>query len=95
MGEITRIEPENGRTLVLYLDRVVQHIIEKKLLDGIEKYGAKEGSVILMDPKTGEVLSHQLHFHRTILKIIQILIRVIIKILSWEVVMNQGQRLRP
>ncbi len=57
VGEITRIEPENGRTLVLYLDRVVQHIIEKKLLDGIEKYGAKEGSVILMDPKTGGIIA--------------------------------------
>jgi cell division protein FtsI/penicillin-binding protein 2 len=42
LGESHRVEPENGRTLVLWLDRTVQHIVEQKLKDGIEKYGAKE-----------------------------------------------------
>ncbi|MBI5613823.1 penicillin-binding protein 2 [Candidatus Gottesmanbacteria bacterium] len=57
VGDVTRIDPENGRTLVLYLDRIVQHIIEKKLLDGIEKYGAKEGSIVIMDPKIGGIIA--------------------------------------
>lgn len=56
-GDSHRVEPENGRTLVLWLDRTVQHIVEQKLKDGIEKYGAVEGSVIMLDPKTGGVLA--------------------------------------
>ncbi|MEK7065603.1 MAG: penicillin-binding protein 2, partial [Patescibacteria group bacterium] len=52
-----RIEPENGRTLELWLDRTVQRIVEQRLSEGITKYGAKEGSVIVMDPKTGGILA--------------------------------------
>lgn len=52
-----RIEPENGRTLELWLDRTVQRFIELRLGEGIQKYGAKEGSVIVMDPKTGGILA--------------------------------------
>lgn len=57
VGDVTRIEPEHGRNLILYLDRVAQRIVEEKLLDGIEKYGAKEGSVVVMDPKTGGIIA--------------------------------------
>lgn len=57
VGETRRIEPEDGRSLVLWLDRTVQRMVERRLLDGIAKYGAKEGSVIVMDPKTGGILA--------------------------------------
>lgn len=56
IGDARRIEAEDGRNLVLWLDRSVQGIIEKKLLEGIQKYGAKEGSVVIMDPTTGGIL---------------------------------------
>ncbi len=57
VGETRRIEPEDGRSLVLWLDRTVQRTVEKRLLEGIAKYGAKEGSVVVMDPKTGGILT--------------------------------------
>ncbi len=57
IGESRRIPPTNGRSLRLYTDRTAQRIVEKKLLEGIAKYGAKEGSVVVMDPKTGGILA--------------------------------------
>jgi len=57
VGNSVRVPPENGSTLTLWVDRTMQHIAETKLLQGIQKYGAKEGSVIIMDPKTGGVLA--------------------------------------
>lgn len=56
LGEEERVEPEDGRSLVLYLDKTVQRIIEAKLDKGIQKYGAKEGTVVVLDPKTGGIL---------------------------------------
>lgn len=57
IGDVRRTEPENGSTLVLWIDRTVQNIVEKKLKTGLEKYGAKAGSVVIMDPKTGGILA--------------------------------------
>ena len=57
MAEVERIEAENGRNLVLWVDRGVQQIVERRLEEGMRKYGAREGSVVVMDPKTGGVLA--------------------------------------
>ncbi|MDO8638898.1 MAG: penicillin-binding protein 2 [Candidatus Daviesbacteria bacterium] len=57
MGKFLQKEPKNGNNLVLNIDRVVQYIVEKKLKEGVEKFGAKNGSVIIMDPKTGAILA--------------------------------------
>jgi len=46
-----------GRDLELYLKRDIQFMVEEKLKDGIRRYGAKAGSVTLMDPKTGGILA--------------------------------------
>lgn len=51
-----RIPAEDGQNLELNLDRSVQLIIEEKLKQGIEKYGAKNGLIIVMDPATGGIL---------------------------------------
>lgn len=48
---------QDGRTLVLHIDRVIQFLVERKLKDGIEKYGADSGTVAVMDPKTGAILA--------------------------------------
>lgn len=56
IGEGERIDPENGRTLVLHTDKIVQKTIEEKLKKGIEKYGAKGGNIIVMEPYTGAIL---------------------------------------
>lgn len=57
IGSTFRVDPQDGRNLELWVDRSVQAIVEKRLQEGIEKYGAKEGSVVVMDPKTGGILA--------------------------------------
>ncbi|MCL4360127.1 penicillin-binding protein 2 [Patescibacteria group bacterium] len=57
IGDSERIEPQDGRDLTLWLDRTVQYIAEKRLKEGIEQYGAKSGTVTILDPKTGGVLA--------------------------------------
>lgn len=57
VGETHRVEPEDGRSVVLWLDRTVQRVVERRLSEGVAKYGAKEGSVVVMDPKTGGILA--------------------------------------
>lgn len=57
LGEGKRIEPQNGRTLVLWMDKAIQFAVELRLREGIARYGAKEGSVVVMDPKTGGILA--------------------------------------
>lgn len=57
LGDISRQEKEDGRTLVLNIDRSIQFIVEKKLDEGLEKYGAKGGTVIVANPKTGAILA--------------------------------------
>lgn len=56
-GARQNIPAEDGRDLFLYLDKTIQYIVENKLKEGIEKYGAKGGSVIVMDPSTGGILA--------------------------------------
>lgn len=57
IGDTKRIEAEDGRSLTLYLDRTVQNIAENRLNEGIATYGAKAGTVTIMDPKTGGILA--------------------------------------
>lgn len=46
-----------GRSIVLTIDRSVQYMAEKKIKEGVEKYDAVSGSVIVMDPYTGRVIA--------------------------------------
>lgn len=57
IGETIRVEPEDGRMLVLWMDRSIQRIVEERLKEGLSKYGAKSGSVIVMEPSTGGILA--------------------------------------
>lgn len=57
ISEEDRISPEDGRSLVLWMDKVVQQIVERRLAEGIQRYGAKEGSIVVMDPQTGGILA--------------------------------------
>lgn len=56
-GESFRKDPSHGRDLILSINRELQFMLEKKLKEGVEKYGAKNGTAILMDPKTGKVIA--------------------------------------
>src|SRR3989338_2823428 len=57
IGVQQRVEPENGRDLILTVDKTVQEISKKKLLEGLELYKAKKGCVITADPKTMAILA--------------------------------------
>lgn len=46
-----------GVNLVTTIDKVIQMIVEKKLKEGIEKYEAQSGTIVVMDPKNGELLA--------------------------------------
>ncbi len=47
---------QNGRSLGLYLDRSIQFIVQNKLEQAVKRYGAKQGSVVVMNPQTGGIL---------------------------------------
>lgn len=48
---------KDGNSLVLTIDEVIQHIVERELDKAVRTNHAKSGTVIVMDPKTGEVLA--------------------------------------
>ncbi len=48
---------QDGRTLQLHIDRVIQFLLEEKLRKGINDYGAVSGMAAVMDPKTGAILA--------------------------------------
>lgn len=47
----------DGSSLVLNIDRSVQYLVEKKLKEGIERYGAQGGMIGVINPKTGAVIA--------------------------------------
>ncbi len=51
------VEPENGETVVLTLDLVRQSILEEELARGVASAGARWGTAIAMNPKTGAILA--------------------------------------
>jgi cell division protein FtsI/penicillin-binding protein 2 len=53
--EIPRVP--NGTTLVLTLDRDLQAKVETILDESLIEYGAKNGTIIVMNPKSGEILA--------------------------------------
>jgi cell division protein FtsI (penicillin-binding protein 3) len=53
----TEAQRERGANVVLTLDEKVQYIAQRELLAAIEKTHALAGSVIVMNPSTGEILA--------------------------------------
>ncbi|MDR6224807.1 penicillin-binding transpeptidase domain-containing protein [Desmospora profundinema] len=49
--------PENGKDLVLTLDREIQYQMEKSLDQTVARYQAKGATAIAADPQTGEILA--------------------------------------
>ncbi len=48
---------EPGQDAYLTIDKVVQHITERELARAMEKSQARAGSVVVMNPNTGEILA--------------------------------------
>lgn len=53
----TYVSPRNGYDLVLTIDESIQYFAEKAIEQGLAEYKAKRISVLIMDPKTGEILA--------------------------------------
>jgi cell division protein FtsI (penicillin-binding protein 3) len=49
--------PKDGQHVVLTIDSVVQFIAERALKNAVEKYRAYGGSVVVMEPNTGDILA--------------------------------------
>jgi cell division protein FtsI (penicillin-binding protein 3) len=50
-------EPRQGHNLVLSIDNRIQYLAFQELKEGIERFSAKSGSIVVLDVKTGEVLA--------------------------------------
>ena len=46
-----------GQNVVLTIDKAIQHIAERELALGVRTFEARGGSVVVMDPSTGEILA--------------------------------------
>lgn len=57
MGKGAFKKEDHYRNIVLTIDKLIQHITEIELSRGVEKWGAKGGMAIVMDPFTGKVLA--------------------------------------
>lgn len=53
----TRIPKQDGKDIVLSIDRNVQAYTQKSLARQMKKVGATNGSALVMDPQTGKVLA--------------------------------------
>ena len=49
--------PQSGTSLITTIDRPIQFIVEENLEKAVVKYGAKDGTVIILDPKTGHIVA--------------------------------------
>jgi cell division protein FtsI (penicillin-binding protein 3) len=57
-GEVVNEEkPEPGMNITLTIDEAIQHAAEKALKEAIEKEGAPSGTVVVLNPKTGDILA--------------------------------------
>ncbi|MGB8222868.1 MAG: penicillin-binding protein [Polyangiales bacterium] len=46
-----------GQSVVLTIDKTIQHVAERELALGVRTFEARGGSVVVMDPSTGEILA--------------------------------------
>ena len=52
------IAPKSGTSVRLTIDRDVQWIASKAIAEAVKNSGAANGTVIVMDPKTGAIIAH-------------------------------------
>ncbi len=50
-------EPENGLNVVLTIDETIQHFAEKAAKEALERTKAKNVAILVMEPKTGDILA--------------------------------------
>lgn len=57
IGIQNRLQGANGRDLILTIDKTVQKMAKNRLVEGMEKYGAKEGCITVANPNTMEIIA--------------------------------------
>lgn len=55
--DLNYLAPSRGKDLYLTVDEVIQHVSERELDRVVDQTGAKGGTIIVMDPWTGEILA--------------------------------------
>lgn len=50
-------DPVDGQDIILTIDKDIQFLAQIELAAAVEKWGAKSGSVVVMDPRNGEILA--------------------------------------
>lgn len=58
---VATTKPLKGKSLTLTIDTAIQHICEQELYKMIIKKQARRGTVIVMDPKNGEILAYAVY----------------------------------
>lgn len=56
-NSLINTSPQDGRQISLTIRRDIQYLAESELQAGIERYQAKSGEVIIMEPSTGKILA--------------------------------------
>lgn len=56
-AEYEPVLPRSGKDIKLTIQPSIQNKVEKFLKEGVERTGAKSGTVIIMNPSTGEIIS--------------------------------------
>lgn len=56
-GEAHTVDPVRGRDIVLTIDRRLQALAERALAEAVAGHRAEGGAVVMLDPRTGEVLA--------------------------------------
>ncbi len=56
-GIVTAQDPVDGQDVYLTIDNDIQFKAQKELAGAVKKFGAKGGSVVVMDPTSGEILA--------------------------------------
>jgi cell division protein FtsI/penicillin-binding protein 2 len=57
MGDSSFTSAQDGADLYLTIDRGIQSILDRKIKEGVKRYGAESGSFVVLEPKTGRVLA--------------------------------------
>jgi cell division protein FtsI (penicillin-binding protein 3) len=57
LSDRQRRDPVNGMTLQLSLDSTIQVVAERALAEGVQKYQAESGSLVIMEPNTGRIVA--------------------------------------
>ncbi|MDZ4169096.1 MAG: penicillin-binding protein 2 [Coriobacteriia bacterium] len=51
------IEPQHGQDIMLTIDKDIQYQAQVSVTEAVKKWGAQSGSVLVIDPRNGEILA--------------------------------------